>query len=318
MRRKNGRRRRSEKNKTIPAFIAVTFLLIVAVCAVIQGDAILDFLEDFTKPAVKDVDVSGLNSPNAVLISAKGGRVIGEENAKERIYPASLTKMMTAILTLEKRKLSDEITFPTEIFDLLVGSDASQAGYQPGEIVPVKDVVYGILLPSGADCCLAAAFDIAGSEEAFAELMNKKAQRIGMKDTHFVNSTGLHDEEHYSTAYDMALLLKYCLKNKTFREVITAHHYSTGATNLHPDGITVYSTMWKSLSSGEVTGGQIMGGKTGFTNAAGHCLASFAEIDDREYILVTAGASGESGEPLHIYDAVTVYNRVGEAAAERT
>ena len=106
--------------------------------------------------------------------------------------------------------------------------------------------------------------------------------------------------------------MKYALKDDTFREIIESPYHSTPGTNIHPDGITFYSTMFKNLSDSAVTDGKIMGGKTGYTGEAGHCLASFAEIDGTEYILVTGGASG-TGIP-HINDAVTVYNRLGAAA----
>lgn len=133
-----------------------------------------------------------------------------------------------------------------------------------------------------------------------------------MTGTNFCDTTGLHDANHYSTARDIAVLLKYALKDDTFREIIESPYHSTPGTNIHPDGITFYSTMFKNLSDTAVTDGKIMGGKTGYTGEAGHCLASFAEIDGTEYILVTGGASG-TGIP-HINDAVTVYNRLGAAA----
>lgn len=304
------RRRSSVKNKAVilAVWAAVIILLgtIVFLTPRIKG-----FLEEFTRPAVKEVDVSGLNSYYSAVITARGGKVLGEQNGHERMYPASMTKMMTAIVALDKLRLSKEITFTWEMLDALNGSDATQAGYQAGETAKVEDILYGIILPSGADCCMAVAYEISGSEEAFVELMNRKAEKIGMKDTHFCNTTGLHNEDHYSTAYDMAILLKYCLRNKTFRKIITSPYHSSGPTNVHPDGITVYSTMFNNLSSTEVTGGEILGGKTGFTNAAGFCLASFAEIDGREYIVVTGGASGATGAE-HVWDALEVYNRIGE------
>lgn len=174
------------------------------------------------------------------------------------------------------------------------------------------DLLYGVMLPSGAECCIALSYAIAGSEQGFVDLMNKKAEKLGMDGTHFCDSTGLHNPDHYSTAKDMAVLLQYALKNDTFREIAESPWHSTPGTNVHPDGITYYSTMFKNLSDPSVTGGKILGGKTGFTNAAGSCLASFAEIEGVEYILVTAGAM-DGGTP-NITDAVTVYNRLGEAA----
>ena len=303
------RRGRSPKNKFVILLVWTAIIVFIG-SVIFWTPRIKIFLEEFTRPAVKEVDVSGLNSPYSIVITARGGRVLGEQNGRERMYPASMTKMMTAIVALDKLKLSKEITFTSEMLDALTGTDATQAGYQAGETVKVEDILYGIILPSGADCCMAVAYEVSGSEEAFVELMNKKAKKIGMKDTHFCNTIGLHNEEHYSTCYDMAILLKYCLRNKTFREIITSPYHSTGPTNVHPDGITVYSTMFNNLSSTEVTGGEILGGKTGFTNAAGLCLASFAEIDGREYIVVTGGASGATGAE-HVWDAVEVYNRIG-------
>ena len=267
---------------------------------------------------MKELDVTGVNSSNVVLMDVKSGAVIGDLNGKEQIYPASMTKIMTAIVALEAfSDLDHEITLSENIFYALDGQDATQAGFQPGESVRVRDLVYGVMLPSGAECCLALADEASGSEEAFVEKMNKKAKSIGMKDTNFMDCTGLHDPEHYSTAYDIALLLKYALHNDTFREVAESHFHSTPATNVHPDGITYYSTMFKNMSDTSVTGGEILGGKTGYTSEAGHCLASFAQIYGREYILVTAGAAADATGVPHILDAKTIYNRLGEAVAQK-
>ena len=210
--------------------------------------------------------------------------------------------------------LDEKITLTNEMFSGLYEQDATQAGFQPGEEVRVIDLLYGAMLPSGAECCIALADTISGSEADFAELMNKKARKLGMENTHFCDSTGLHNPDHYSTVKDIAVLMKYCIKNDTFREIVETSRHSTGVTNIHPDGITYYSTMFKNLSDPTVTGGKILGGKTGYTSEAGHCLVSFAEIEGREYIFVSAGASGADGNTIpHIQDAVTVYNRVGAA-----
>jgi D-alanyl-D-alanine carboxypeptidase (penicillin-binding protein 5/6) len=289
--------------------------MLILVIIVGWNKGIKSWMEEFSRPVVRELDVSGINSPNAILIQASGGKVIGSMNADERIYPASLTKMMTAIVAIEKLdSLDQEITLGSEVFDGLYEQDATQAGFQPGETVKASDLLYGVLLPSGAECCIALADEISGSEDGFVELMNQKASKIGMENTHFCDSTGLHNPDHYSTVSDMAVLLKYCLKNEDFREIIESSRHSTSGTNVHPDGITYYSTLFKNLSDTSVTGGQILGGKTGYTDEAGLCLASFAEIEGREYILVTAGAPGGSGSALHIQDAVTIYNRLGAAA----
>ena len=272
-------------------------------------------LLNLSKPVVKNLEVSGINSQYAVLMQANGGRVVWEVNGDEQMYPASLTKVMTTIVAIEElESLEQQITLSNGIFEQLQGQNATQAGFQAGESVRVIDLLYGAMLPSGAECCLGLAEFISGSEEKFVELMNKKAEDLGMDNTHFEDVTGLHDPEHYSTAKDMAILLKYVIRNETFREIAESSHHSTGVTNIHPDGITYYSTMFKNLTDSQVTGGEILGGKTGYTGEAGLCLASYATIEDREYVLVTAGAWGDSGEVLHIQDALTVYNKLGVAA----
>ena len=271
-------------------------------------------MESLQRPVVRKLEMSGINSPYAVLMQAKGGKVIGNMKADDRIYPASMTKIMTVIVAIENLDdLDQEITLTNEMFEGLYEQDATQAGFQPGEVVRAIDLLYGAMLPSGAECCNALADTIGGSEEGFMDLMNKKAEKLGMDGTHFCDTTGLHDPDHYSTVRDIAILLKYSLRNDTFREIIESARHSSGVTNIHPDGITYYSTLFKNLSDTSVTGGEILGGKTGYTDEAGLCLASFAVIDGREYILVTAGAAGNTGQPLHVQDAVTIYNRLGRA-----
>lgn len=313
------KRKRSYARQNIGRIIACVFIEVIVICAMVimvgWNQGVKDWFAQFQQPVLQEVDISGINSPNAILVQSRGGKILGEINSEERIYPASMTKIMTVLVAIENLDdLESKITLTNEMFAGLYEQNAMQAGFQPGEEVRAIDLLYGAMLPSGAECCIALADTISGSEEAFAELMNKKAARIGMRSTHFCDSTGLHDPEHYSTVKDMAALLKYAVKNDTFRDIIETSRHSTGITNIHPDGITYYSTMFKNLSDPTVTGGKILGGKTGYTGEAGHCLASFAEIEGREYIFVTAGAVGADGNTIpHIQDAVTVYNRVGAA-----
>jgi len=299
--------------------VACVFVEVIIICALVimigWNKGVKEWFEQFEQPVLKEVDISGINSPNAILMQARGGKILGEINGEAQIYPASMTKIMTVILGIENfDDLDEKITLTNEMFTGLYEQDATQAGFQPGEEVRVIDLLYGAMLPSGAECCIALADTISGSEADFAELMNKKARKLGMENTHFCDSTGLHNPDHYSTVKDIAVLMKYCIKNDTFREIVETSRHSTGVTNIHPDGITYYSTMFKNLSDPTVTGGKILGGKTGYTSEAGHCLVSFAEIEGREYIFVSTGASGADGNTIpHIQDAVTVYNRVGAA-----
>lgn len=298
----------------VAEILAVIALLLVLSQNFGFGYQITVWVNQLIKPAVKELDITGINSSYAVLMQVGSGRVVGDINGETPMYPASMTKIMTTIVAIENLSdLNQEITVTNDMIANLYAQDATQAGFQPGETVQAIDLLYGVMLPSGADCCIALADTIAGSEEGFVELMNQKAEKLGLENTHFCNTTGLHADDHYSTAKDIAELLRYALKNSTFREIIESPYHSTPGTNVHPDGITFYSTMFKNLSDATVIDGKIMGGKTGFTSEAGCCLASFAEIDDIEYILVTAGAY-QAGTP-HIDDAVKLYNRLGEASS---
>ena len=258
--------------------------------------------------------LSGLSSPNAILEEVETGKVLADKKADEKIYPASLTKIMTAVLAVENiGDLQERITVPEEIFQKLYEEGASMAGFCPGEEAVGLDLLYGVLLPSGAECCLTFADRIAGSEEDFVDMMNEKAKELGMEHTHFTNSTGLQDEDHYSTVRDISVLLRYALAGDTFRQVFTSSSYSTNPSACHPEGFTFASTMFQEMNSAAVTDGEILGGKTGYTKEAGLCLASLALIGQKEYILVTAHARGDhETRQYHVEDAVKVYTQLGK------
>lgn len=252
-------------------------------------------------------------SRHAILLDAQSGRVLAQKRADERAAPASLTKMMTVLLAVEAMPdLDTPVTLPEDIFPPLVAEGASMAGFMPGEIVTVRDLLYGAMLPSGAECCEALLRLVSDSEESFVALMNQKAAELGMKNTHFTNPTGLTDAEHYSSAADMARLLQAALQNTTFRMILTTEHYTTTATAQHPEGVSLTSTLLGKLNETELPAGtRIEGGKTGYTAAAGLCLASLASVNGKEYILVTLAAPGDHGtEQYNIRDAVQVYRKL--------
>lgn len=315
-------RRRRRRRRLLAAAGALALTLVLVICAaaaiwILGGGqhAAVDNGTDTGRYEQKraSVELSRLYSRCAVLTDASTGEVLAEKAGRERIYPASMTKIMTALLAIEyTENLDQTVTVPEEIFPALYAGDASMAGFQPGEEASLRDLLYGILLPSGAECCQTFAMRISGSEEAFAGLMNQRAEELGMDGTHFCNSTGLHEEEHYTTAADMAVLLRYALNNPVFREVFTSASHTVGPTNLHPQGFTFTSTMFSQMDSPMVNGGEILGGKTGYTEQAGQCLASLAEINGQDYILVTAKADGNhETSQFHILDAQDVYNQIG-------
>ena len=268
-------------------------------------------------PAVR-IDLETLYSPHTVLIEADTGAVVAAHGENEQIYPASMTKIMTVLLALETLPdLDATLTVPEEIFGDLWAANASMAGFQPGEEAAVQDLAYGAMLPSGAECSRTLALAAAGSEEAFVGMMNEKAAALGMTGTHFCNPTGLHDPDHVSTAADIAVLLRAALQNEDFRTIFTAHSHTVPPSDAHPEGFTVHSTLFRNLDGPQVTGGEILGGKTGYTDEAGHCMASLAKVGGKEYILVTAGAPGDarSGN-FHILDARNVYSQLGAQITE--
>jgi len=274
--------------------------------------------DDKTSSIEPDLSVSissdKLNSSNAILIRLTDDAVLMQKNSEEKIYPASLTKMMTAIVAIENLPdLKEEIKLTNSTFQGLYEADASLADFQPDEQVKAIDLLYGVLLPSGAECCIAIADQIAGSEQNFVKIMNQKAADLGMDNTHFENATGLHDENHYTTVKDLSILLRCALQNDTFREIFTSSRHSTQSTNKHPGGITFYSTMFEDLNNQSIIDGEILGGKTGYTDEAGLCLASLAKVGKQEYILISAGAKGDHfSEQYNITDALAVYNSLGK------
>lgn len=312
------RRRRNYKKRLLICFLAQILALTAFGCALGWNRGVSSFAAElagkFSSPVITELDLSGIRSTYAVLMDERSGKVISEVQGEERMYPASMTKIMTAIVAIEALPgLQKQITLSGDDIDQLYMQDATQAGFLLGEKVTALDLLYGVMLPSGAECCLALAQDISGSEEKFVEEMNEKARKLGMDGTHFCDCTGLHDPDHYSTARDIAVLMRYAVHNPVFRKIAEAASHTSQETNLHPDGITYYSSMFKKIADSSVKGGEILGGKTGYTDVAGHCLASFARIGEREYILVTAGAYSEDDPIPHIEDAYTIYNRLGEA-----
>lgn len=260
------------------------------------------------KPPIT-VDMSGINSSNAALLDAETGAVISELNGDERIYPASMTKIMTAILAIEYIDDMDEyITILPQAVIEAADQQGSLAGFLGGESITGYDLLYGMLLPSGCECCITSAIMISGSEDAFTVLMNEKASEIGMTNTHFANSTGLHNENHYSTVHDMALLLRYAFQNDTFRQIDSTPAYT--ATNGLYLSSTLFSTFYTIFGTTDLTGGRIIGGKTGTTDQAGSCLCSYAEINGKEYVLCTANAAYKG---LNVQDAGTIYDRLADA-----
>ena len=261
----------------------------------------LAFLVIFIPLNIKALEI---NSNHAILYNMNDDSIIFEKNADERTYIASLTKIMTTIVAIENiEDVNEYVEVPYEALDGLIEANASVAGFRVGQRVTYLDLLYGVLLPSGADATKTLAYYIAGNEDNFVKLMNDKAISLGLTNTHFANTSGLDTDNHYSTVKEISIILKYALQNPLFKEIYTANSYTTS------DGSLTFRSVFSNyLTRYDLTNNYIYGSKTGFTTKAGYCLSSIANYDGVEYLLITTEADGESDQPLHIMDALMLYD----------
>lgn len=247
-------------------------------------------------------------SEYGIIIDVESGEVLAQKGGWSRINPASMTKILTVLVAAEHiTDLEDTFTMTIAITDYCFVNDCSNAGFEVGEEIPLKDLFYGTVLPSGADAALGLAVYVAGSQEAFVDLMNAKLEELGLSETsHFTNCIGLYDADHYSTPYDMAVILKEAADNELCRQVLSEHHYVTASTAEHPKGIDISNWFLRRIEDRD-THGEVLCAKTGYVDQSKNCAASLgADHNGREYVCVTAGAN--SGW-LCIRDHVELYQR---------
>ena len=244
------------------------------------------------------------------MVNLTDGRVICEKNSAELCKIASLTKIMTAIVAIENLPdLDAEYTFSAKIISYLTSENASVAGFAAGETVTARDLLYAVMLPSGGDGAMGLAELTAGSQEAFVDMMNQKAAELGMRRTHFSNATGFDAADNYSCALDVSFMFEYALENDFFREVISTPSYTSTSTAEHPGGIKMASTVFKGYATNELDMGCVLGGKTGYTGGARLCLATYAQKDGYEYMLITLGAGNGSNKPQYnFFDSAEIYS----------
>lgn len=228
-------------------------------------------------------------STYAILIDESTNEIIAAKSADTIISPASMTKIMTVLVAAEHvQDLDDSFTITIDITDYAYVHDCSSVGFLCDETVTVRDLFYGTILPSGGDAALGLATYVAGSQEAFVDMMNEKLKELGIDETaHFTNCIGLYDSDHYCTVYDMAIILKAAVENDWCREVLSAHTYTTTPTEQHPDGITISNWFLRRIEDKD-TGGEVWCAKTGYVNQSGYCAASYYISDEgKPYICVT-------------------------------
>lgn len=247
-------------------------------------------------------------SDRAIMIDMDNSTVVAQRDAYSRMSPASMTKILTVLVAAEHvTNLDDMVTITREITDYGYINDCSSTGFEVDEKVSVRDLFYGTILPSGADSAVALACYVAGSHEAFVDMMNDKLKSLGLSETaHFTNCVGVYDEEHYCTIYDMAVIMRAAIANDFCKEVLSAHTYTTSETTEHPEGIIISNWFLRRIEDKE-TGGEIMCAKTGFVVQSKNCAASFGVSEDgKEYICVTGGSTSSW---RCIYDHVAIYRQ---------
>lgn len=230
-------------------------------------------------PTEDDINVDDISS-DSVILAGDDGSLLASKVATKKMYPASTTKVMTALLALKYGNLNDEVTVPQDSIINEVG--ASMAGVNPGDVLTLDQLLYGLMLPSGNDAANAIAVHIGGSVENFVNMMNEEAKRIGAVDTNFVNANGLSDENHYTTAYDLYLIFNEALKDSRFINYAGCASYSVSYTAADGSQVTKNWKNGNRYITGQVvapSGIVVEAGKTGTTLAAGSCLVICSEND---------------------------------------
>ena len=226
-----------------------------------------------------------VQAESGIVIDADTGTVLWGQNIHNQYFPASITKIMTALIVIETCSLDETVTFShNAVFNVEAGS--SNAGINEGDKLSVKDCLYALLLKSANEAANALAEHVAGSTEAFADMMNVKAKELGCTDTHFANPSGLNDPEHYTSTYDMALIARAAFLNPTFEEIDSTTYYKLPPNSINPEGLTIYPghKMLKKSTPYYYPG--IVGGKTGYTTLAGNTLVTCARKNGLKLIAV--------------------------------
>ncbi|WML45164.1 D-alanyl-D-alanine carboxypeptidase family protein [Neobacillus sp. PS3-40] len=243
-------------------------------------------------PQKVDASVS-VGAKSAILMEQKSGRILFEKDAFTKRRIASITKIMTAILAIESGKMNKKV----KVSEKATYTDGSSVYLKPGEIITLKDLVYGLMLRSGNDTAVAISENVGGSVDGFVYLMNQKAREIGMLNTHFANPHGLDDHNnHYSTAYDMALLTRYAMKNKQYQKIVGTKVYKA------PNPTEDWDRVWKNKNRLLTKYQYCTGGKTGYTKLAKRTLVTTATKGDMELIAVTINDSNDWNDHISLFE----------------
>lgn len=287
--REEGGHRKLKIRRFFAGVLGIGTALALAVGAPVPAQAASLHISD---PVTFSVDDSlGVQSQYVSLVDLSTGRVVVGKNQDEQMNPASMTKVMTLLVACEHlTDLTAPVAISQDAIDIAASTGLTRVGFVAGEVVTVADLLYGTILPSGADAAIMLGRTVAGSDENFVALMNQKAAELGLTSTHFVNCTGMTAEGHLTTPSEMAVILQAAMENDIARTILTTQHYTTTATTQHPSGIALTNQFLSRMSARTIPG-TCLAAKTGYTRAAMCCAAScFVSSTGRTYICVTGHA----------------------------
>ena len=253
---------------------------------------------------------SSMKAEAAIIMEPSTGKVIYSKNSNKIMYPASITKILTAIITIEKCQLTEMAT-ASEYAITSIPSGYTDANIQVSETLSVEDLLYALMLSSANEAAVILAEHISGSVAEFAKIMNDKAKEIGCTSSNFVNPNGLHSKEHYSTAYDLALITRYAMKNETFRKIVSTVSYTLPATKVYPYKTRTCTNSNKLIIVNKKTNGNnyyrdyVTGVKTGYTSPAGNCLVASGNKNGLEFITVVLG---EKAKEVRYTDSINMFD----------
>lgn len=254
-----------------------------------------------------------LTAQAGVVLDVDTGTVLFEKNGTERLYPASITKVMTALVVLEHAKLGEKVTFSHDaVYN--VDSGSSNAQIDEGDVLTVEDCLYALLLKSANEAANALAEHVAGSRAAFAELMNEKAAELGCTGTHFANPSGLWEEEHYTTAEDMARIGRAAFQNEDFLRIEESRSHRIAPSKRVPEGLMIYMEHKMLLPNSVYYDERVVAGKTGYTLASGNTLLTLAKSGGRRLAAVVLGDKN----PAHYTDTRTLLDLGFNQTEKRT
>ena len=267
---------------------------------------ILSFFAHFTYAKTKLSD-EDLYCTSDLVMDFESENILFKKNSKTKVYPASTTKILTAILAIEKLDLNKTITISKNAIDS-TPYGSSVIYLKPQEVISTKDVLYGLLIKSGNDAANVLAEEVSGNIDDFVKLMNEKLKEIGCINTHFTNPHGFHDNEHYTTAYDMAKLMKYAMENDTFRKIVETKEYTISATNLTAERIYQNTNKMFNESYPKMYYEYVLGGKTGYTDEARGTFIGYGKKDDKLVIVAAFnGSQNISGQEGRFLDSITLF-----------